>query len=63
MLAASGGPDRSRLGKDDLMAEFFLKPSSSIIGPGGTIVPAEDLERRGLRGRAVRGHRHAQRAA
>ncbi len=38
MLAASGGPDRSQLGKDDLMAEFFLKPSSSIIGPGGTIV-------------------------
>jgi len=38
MLAASGGPDRSRLGKDDLMAEFFLKPSSSIIGPGGTII-------------------------
>jgi 2-keto-4-pentenoate hydratase/2-oxohepta-3-ene-1,7-dioic acid hydratase in catechol pathway len=38
MLAASGGPDRSRLGKDDLMAEFFLKPSSSIIGPGGTIL-------------------------
>src|SRR5438876_8968061 len=32
MLAASGGPDRSRLGKDELMAEFFLKPSSSIIG-------------------------------
>src|SRR5882672_7877031 len=38
MLTASGGPDRSRLGKDDLMAEFFLKPSSSIIGPGGTIL-------------------------
>jgi 2-keto-4-pentenoate hydratase/2-oxohepta-3-ene-1,7-dioic acid hydratase in catechol pathway len=38
MLAASGGPDRSRLGKDDLMAEFFLKPSSSIIGPGGTVI-------------------------
>ena len=38
MLAASGGPDRSRLGKDELMAEFFLKPSSSIIGPGGTII-------------------------
>ena len=38
MLAASGGPDRSRLGKDELMAEFFLKPSSSIIGPGGTIL-------------------------
>ena len=38
MLAASGGPERSALGADDLMAEFFLKPSSSIIGPGGTIV-------------------------
>ena len=38
MLAASGGPDRKELSKDDLMAEFFLKPSSSIIGPGGTIV-------------------------
>jgi 2-keto-4-pentenoate hydratase/2-oxohepta-3-ene-1,7-dioic acid hydratase in catechol pathway len=38
MRAASGGPDRSRLGKDELMAEFFLKPSSSIIGPGGTVV-------------------------
>jgi 2-keto-4-pentenoate hydratase/2-oxohepta-3-ene-1,7-dioic acid hydratase in catechol pathway len=38
MLAASGGPDRSRLGKDELMAEFFLKPSSSIVGPGGTII-------------------------
>ena len=38
MLASSGGPDRSRLGKDDLMAEFFLKPSSSIIGPGGSII-------------------------
>jgi 2-keto-4-pentenoate hydratase/2-oxohepta-3-ene-1,7-dioic acid hydratase in catechol pathway len=38
MKAASGGPDRSGYTKDDLMAEFFLKPSSSIIGPGGTIV-------------------------
>ena len=38
MRAASGGPDRSEFTKDDLMAEFFLKPSSSIIGPGGTIV-------------------------
>ena len=38
MKAASGGPDRAELSKDDLMAEFFLKPSSSIIGPGGTIV-------------------------
>jgi 2-keto-4-pentenoate hydratase/2-oxohepta-3-ene-1,7-dioic acid hydratase in catechol pathway len=38
MRAASGGPDRSAFSKDDLMAEFFLKPSSSIVGPGGTIV-------------------------
>src|SRR3954464_9259304 len=38
MSAASGGPDRSDYTKDDLMAEFFLKPSSSIVGPGGTIV-------------------------
>jgi 2-keto-4-pentenoate hydratase/2-oxohepta-3-ene-1,7-dioic acid hydratase in catechol pathway len=38
MKAASGGPDRSDFSKDDLMAEFFLKPSSSIVGPGGTIV-------------------------
>lgn len=38
MLAKMGGGDRSSLGKDDLMAEFFLKPSSSIIGPGETII-------------------------
>ncbi|HET7362883.1 MAG TPA: fumarylacetoacetate hydrolase family protein [Burkholderiales bacterium] len=38
MRAASGGPDRAEFSKDDLMAEFFLKPSSSIIGPAGTIV-------------------------
>jgi 2-keto-4-pentenoate hydratase/2-oxohepta-3-ene-1,7-dioic acid hydratase in catechol pathway len=38
MLAASGGPDRASLSHDELMAEFFLKPSSSIIGPGGTVV-------------------------
>ena len=38
MRAASGGPDRATFTKDDLMAEFFLKPSSSIVGPGGTIV-------------------------
>jgi len=38
MLKASGGPSRADYSKDDLMAEFFLKPSSSIIGPGGTIV-------------------------
>jgi 2-keto-4-pentenoate hydratase/2-oxohepta-3-ene-1,7-dioic acid hydratase in catechol pathway len=38
MLTASGGPVRAQLTKDELMAEFFLKPSSSIIGPGGTVV-------------------------
>lgn len=38
MLAKSGGPDRAELNKDDLMAEFFLKPASSIIGPGDAIV-------------------------
>ncbi len=38
MLAKSGGADRSQLAKDDLMAEFFLKPTSSIIGPGDTVV-------------------------
>ncbi len=37
MRIKSGGPDRSALSKDDLMAEFFLKPTSSIIGPGDTI--------------------------
>ncbi len=30
--------DRSMLSKDELMAEFFLKPTSSIIGPGDTII-------------------------
>jgi 2-keto-4-pentenoate hydratase/2-oxohepta-3-ene-1,7-dioic acid hydratase in catechol pathway len=38
MQVMSGGPDRSDLSNDDLMAEFFLKPTSSIIGPGGTII-------------------------
>jgi 2-keto-4-pentenoate hydratase/2-oxohepta-3-ene-1,7-dioic acid hydratase in catechol pathway len=38
MVVMSGGPDRSKLTKDELMAEFFLKPSSSIIGPGDAIV-------------------------
>ena len=27
-----------KLSNDELMAEFFLKPSSSLIGPGGTVV-------------------------
>lgn len=30
--------ERKQLSKDDLMAEFFLKPSSSLIGPGGTVI-------------------------
>lgn len=30
--------DRKQLSKDELMAEFFLKPSSSLIGPGGTVM-------------------------
>ena len=38
MRAASGGPSRAELTKDELMAEFFLKPTSSIIGPGDSIV-------------------------
>jgi len=39
MRRAKGGTlDRSKLTKDELMAEFFLKPSSSIIGPGGPVI-------------------------
>jgi 2-keto-4-pentenoate hydratase/2-oxohepta-3-ene-1,7-dioic acid hydratase in catechol pathway len=38
MRSKMGSSDRSSLSKDDLMAEFFLKPSSSIIGPGGTVI-------------------------
>jgi 2-keto-4-pentenoate hydratase/2-oxohepta-3-ene-1,7-dioic acid hydratase in catechol pathway len=30
--------ERKQLSKDELMAEFFLKPSSSLIGPGGTVM-------------------------
>ena len=33
MLTASGGPDRSALSKDELMAEFFLKPARRSSGP------------------------------
>src|SRR5262245_31368728 len=29
--------DHSALAGDDLMAEFFLKPVSSIVGPGGPV--------------------------
>jgi len=38
MKIKMGSSDRSELSKDDLMAEFFLKPTSSIIGPGDTVV-------------------------
>jgi 2-keto-4-pentenoate hydratase/2-oxohepta-3-ene-1,7-dioic acid hydratase in catechol pathway len=38
MLVKMGSSDRSQLSKDDLMAEFFLKPTSSIIGPGDAVV-------------------------
>jgi len=33
-----GSANRQVVNKDDLMAEFFLKTTSSIIGPGDTIV-------------------------
>jgi len=33
-----GAYDRSQLSADDLMAEVFLKPASSLIGPGGTVI-------------------------
>ena len=33
-----GAYDRSQLSPDDLMAEVFLKPASSLIGPGGTVI-------------------------
>jgi 2,4-diketo-3-deoxy-L-fuconate hydrolase len=38
MTERVGAYDRSKLSADDLMAEIFLKPSSSIVGPGGTVI-------------------------
>ena len=38
MRQKGGSSDRSEYTKDELMAEFFLKPTSSIIGPGGTVI-------------------------
>ncbi len=38
MKIKMGSGDRSSKSKDELMAEFFLKPTSSIIGPGGTVI-------------------------
>jgi 2-keto-4-pentenoate hydratase/2-oxohepta-3-ene-1,7-dioic acid hydratase in catechol pathway len=32
------GHEHAERSKDDLMAEFFLKPTSSIIGPGDTVI-------------------------
>lgn len=33
-----GTYDRNQLSADELMAEIFMKPSSAIVGPGGTVV-------------------------
>jgi 2-keto-4-pentenoate hydratase/2-oxohepta-3-ene-1,7-dioic acid hydratase in catechol pathway len=38
MQARVGADDRGAMPPDDLMAELFLKPSSSLIGPGGTVI-------------------------
>src|SRR2546428_6076751 len=41
MREKMGSSDRSNLSKDELMAEFFLKPASSITGAGvGVILPS-----------------------
>jgi 2-keto-4-pentenoate hydratase/2-oxohepta-3-ene-1,7-dioic acid hydratase in catechol pathway len=38
MIERMGSDDRVTKSKDELMAEFFLKTTSSIIGPGDTVV-------------------------
>jgi 2-keto-4-pentenoate hydratase/2-oxohepta-3-ene-1,7-dioic acid hydratase in catechol pathway len=38
MRGRVGAVDRASKTKDELMAEFFLKPTSSIIGPNDTII-------------------------
>lgn len=38
MVERMGSANRPVIDKDDLMAEFFLKTTSSIIGPGDTII-------------------------
>ena len=38
MRVKMGSEDRAALSKDELMAEFFLKPAASIVGPGGPVV-------------------------
>ncbi len=38
MIARVGSTDRSDLTADELMAEIFLKPNSSLVGPSGTVI-------------------------
>jgi 2-keto-4-pentenoate hydratase/2-oxohepta-3-ene-1,7-dioic acid hydratase in catechol pathway len=38
MVERMGSANKEIINKDDLMAEFFLKTTSSIIGPGDTII-------------------------
>ena len=38
MIERMGSADRVTKSKDELMAEFFLKTTSSIIGPGDTVI-------------------------
>ncbi len=38
MLSRVGTYDRSAMSHDELMAEFFMKPVSSLVGPGGPVV-------------------------
>jgi 2-keto-4-pentenoate hydratase/2-oxohepta-3-ene-1,7-dioic acid hydratase in catechol pathway len=38
MREKMGSEDRAALSKDELMAEFFLKPAGSIVGPGGPVI-------------------------
>jgi len=38
MREKMGSYDRGAFSKDELMAEFFLKPAASIVGPGGPVV-------------------------
>ncbi|HEY1610893.1 MAG TPA: fumarylacetoacetate hydrolase family protein [Paraburkholderia sp.] len=38
MTVRVGAYDRSQFTPDELMAEVFLKPSSAIVGPGGTVI-------------------------
>ena len=59
MVDRMGSANKEIKNKDDLMAEFFLKTTSSIIGPGDTIILAENLQARRFRVRALRRDRQA----